>query len=246
MQQKSSYVWQIFRRRKVFLPVIHPVSEQAALQSIETSILAGADGVFLINQGMSTEELLEFIPVIRTQFPDLWMGVNLLGTDPAEVVDKVAHLPIGGIWSDNSYIDEQSDHQPAAERFRQARRRQGWLGLYFGGVAFKYQRHIPEPFLAAAAQKATTCVDVITSSGEGTGIPASLEKVRALRSGAGHHPMALASGISPENVADYLPLVDIFLVASEIETEPYSGILVPERTKLLADLIHGWRGTDGG
>jgi hypothetical protein len=35
-------------------------------------------------------------------------------------------------------------------------------------------------------------MDVITSSGPGTGYAASVEKARALRSGAGKHPLALA------------------------------------------------------
>ena len=61
-----------------------------------------------------------------------------------------------------------------------------------------------------------------------------------MRSGAGTHPLALASGVSPENVDGFLPYVDAYLVASEIETAKYSGILVPERTKLLAKKIHGW------
>ena len=38
-----------------------------------------------------------------------------------------------------------------------------------------------------------------------------------------------------------LPYVDAYLVASEIETEKYSGILVPERTHLLSQKIHRFR-----
>ena len=60
-----------------------------------------------------------------------------------------------------------------------------------------------------------------------------------MRAGADAHPLALASGVSPENVAGFLPYVDAYLVASEIETAKYSGILVPERTQLLAARIHG-------
>ena len=127
--------------------------------------------------------------------------------------------------------------------------RHGWAGLYFGGVAFKYQRTVPDSLLPDAARQATPWVDVITSSGPGTGYAASVEKAKALRSGAGRHPVALASGVSPENVAGFLPYVDAYLVASEIETAKYSGVLVPERTKRLAERIHGWeqdRGAPAG
>jgi predicted TIM-barrel enzyme len=120
------------------------------------------------------------------------------------------------------------------------RRRAGWQGLYFGGIAFKYQREVPDALLPDAARKASPWVDVVTSSGPGMGYAASIAKAKALRSGAGAHPLALASGVSPENVAGFLSYVDAYLVASEIETAKYSGILVLERTKLLADRIHAW------
>ena len=241
MDHKSSYIWQVFRRTKLFLPVIHPVSEDVALKSIETAIAADADGIFLINQGMSADEVLQFVPEVHRRFGNLWIGVNLLGIQPSEVVSRVSQLPVGGIWSDNAMIDEESEVQPAAELFRRARAQNGWMGLYFGGVAFKYQREVSDRLLPVAAKAAAPWMDVITSSGPATGMPASIEKVKALRVGAGKHPIALASVISPENVDQYLPLVDAFLVASELETECYSGKLVVERTKRLADRIHGWR-----
>ena len=230
----------VFGRSRVFLPVIHPVSKATAIQSIDTAVWAGADGVFLINQGMSSSQLLDFIPEVRRRHEELWIGVNLLESDPEDVMGLVANLPVGGIWSDNAAIDEQSDAQPAGERFRQARHKTGWKGLYFGGVAFKYQREVPASLLPDAARRASPWMDVITSSGPGTGCAATVEKARALRAGAGTHPLALASGVSPENIAGFLPYVDAYLVASEIETAKYSGILVPERTKLLAQRIHNW------
>jgi hypothetical protein len=233
-------IQKVFGRSRVFLPVIHPVTRETALQSIDTAVGSGADGIFLINQGMSSAQLLDFIPEVRRAHDKLWIGVNLLGSDPEVVIDLIARLPVGGIWSDNADIDEQSDAQPAGERFRQARHKARWDGLYFGGVAFKYQREVAACLLPDAARQASRWMDVITSSGPGTGYAATVEKARALRSGAGAHPLALASGVSPENVEGFLPFVDAYLVASEIETAKYSGILVPERAKLLAEKIHGW------
>jgi hypothetical protein len=238
MSSNTTVIHKVFRRSRVFLPVIHPVSRKTALASIQTAVAAEADGIFLINQGMTTFQLLDFIPEVRQTHPDLWIGVNLLGIPPEQVVRLVANLPVEGIWSDNAGIDELSDSQTSAERFQFARKQYGWNGLYFGGVAFKYQRPVPDARLPVAAQKATPWLDVITSSGDGTGQAATVQKARALRSGAGYHPLALASGVSPENVAGFLPYIDAFLVASEIETAKYSGVLVPEGTKLLAERIH--------
>ena len=60
---------QTFKRSRVFLPVIHPVSEDIALSSIQTAVEADADGIWLINQGMRTPELLAFIPTVHRLFP---------------------------------------------------------------------------------------------------------------------------------------------------------------------------------
>jgi uncharacterized protein len=243
MNENENVLRRVFGRSRVFLPVIHPVTKETAIQSIDAAVQFDADGIFLINQGMSSSQVLAFIPEVHRRHEDLWIGVNLLGLYPEEVIGLISTLPVGGIWSDNADIDERSDPQPAGERFRQARQETGWQGLYFGGVAFKYQREVPTSLLPDAARKATPWMDVITSSGPGTGYAATVEKAKALRSGAGGHPLALASGVSPENVGGFLPHVDAYLVASEIETAKYSGILVPERTKLLAERIHGWNGT---
>ncbi|MBF0451760.1 MAG: adenine phosphoribosyltransferase [Candidatus Magnetomorum sp.] len=240
MSQNDNALKRTFQRSRVFLPVIHPVDKQTALFSIKTAVESGADGIFLINQGMSTTQVLEFIPEVHLMYTSLWIGVNLLGTEPAEVIELIADLPINGIWSDNAGIDEFADVQPIGERFYKARQRTGWSGLYFGGIAFKYQREVPVPLLPDAAKKSAPWVDVITSSGPGTGFAASVEKAKLIRSGAGTHPLALASGVSPENIESFLPHVDAYLVASEIETTKYSGILLPDRTKLLADCIHAW------
>lgn len=235
-------IQQTFNRSRVFLPVIHPVSESIALSSIQTAVEAEADGIWLINQmGMrSPDELLAFIPQVHRFFPNLWIGVNLLGTPPDKMIGCIKDLPVGGIWSDNAKIDEYNDEQPDGIAFREAREKWGWKGLYFGGVAFKYQSEVPDHLLPVAARKAAPWMDVITSSGPKTGVAAPVEKAIALREGAGDHPIALSSGVSPENIDGFLPYVDAYLVASAIETEEYSGILVPERTTLLSQKIHAY------
>ena len=238
MSNEENALTRVFRRTRVFLPVIHPGSKKTALDSIWTAVESRADGIFLINQGMSAAQVLEFIPEVHQRFEGLWIGVNLLGIKPEAVIGRVSGLPVGGIWSDDADIDELSDAQPAGERFSAARERYGWKGLYFGGVAFKYQREVPDALLPDAARKAGPWMDVITSSGPATTIPAEREKAKALRSGAGKHPLALASGVSLENVDIFLPHVDAYLVASSIETGPSSGILVPELTRRLAERIH--------
>jgi hypothetical protein len=230
-----------FQRDRLFFPVIHPVSEQIALESVATAVACDADGVFVINQGMTSQRLIPLVVRIHERFPSLWLGVNFLGIHPDVALEKITQLPIDGLWADNAGIDERSHAQPYAERFCEARKRVGWTGLYFGGVAFKYQCDIPDSFLADAARCATPWVDVITTSGSGTGEAISLDKLKSLRKGAGDHPIALASGVTAENVTTFLPYVEAYLVATSIETYAGSGVLVPDRTKQLAEIIHSWQ-----
>ena len=81
-------------------------------------------------------------------------------------------------------------------------------------------------------------MDVITTSGPGTGQAAEPAKIAAIRAGAGDHPMALASGVTPENVDDYLPWVDAYLVATGISRD--FEHLDPARTRALVERVHGW------
>lgn len=106
--------------------------------------------------------------------------------------------------------------QVTANRIRNARDGGSWKGLYFGGVAFKGQRHVPDSDLGKAASIATHYMDVVTTSGRATGVAASTKKIEDMRAGCGNVAMALASGITPSNAADYLLLVDCFMVATGI------------------------------
>jgi predicted TIM-barrel enzyme len=77
-------------------------------------------------------------------------------------------------------------------------------------------------------------MDVVCTSGPGTGKAAQLDKLIAMRHGIGPGgAIALASGVTAENVRTYLPYVDAFLVGTGIEAR--FGVLDPSKlTDLLA------------
>lgn len=53
-------IQEVFGVRRVLLPVIHPISVHEAMMSVELAIRMGCKGVFVIDQGSSAEEVLEF------------------------------------------------------------------------------------------------------------------------------------------------------------------------------------------
>ncbi|MGE0758595.1 MAG: BtpA/SgcQ family protein [Pirellulaceae bacterium] len=202
-----------FSQRHVVLPVIHVESVDQALRNVAISVACACDGVFLINHHVSHAELLAVHSSVTAAYPGVWVGINSLGSEPLELFEE---LPpnVQGVWTDHAGVDERSSDQPYARRIAGAIARAHWRGLYFGGVAFKYQRDVDD--VAAAARLAAQYMDVVTTSGPGTGRAASVDKLRTMKSAIGASPLAVASGVTPENVRDYLDSVDAFLVATGI------------------------------
>ena len=202
-----------FTNRHVVLPVIHVASAEQARRNAAIARDAGADGVFLINHSIGSDTLLKIHGEIADLFPNWWIGVNCLDLDPETVFDRIS-TGVSGVWVDNSMIQEGQQDQPSAEAILAAQSENGWTGLYFGGVAFKYQRHVSD--LTMAAQVARRFMDVVTTSGPGTGKAAHVEKIRTMKEALGDFPLAIASGITPDNILDYLPCPDCYLVATGI------------------------------
>lgn len=223
---------EVFQRPHTILPVIHVSSQGQALRNAALARDAGADGVFLINHSGGWADLLAIHDVVSGALPGFWIGVNCLDLPPAGVFERISPR-VGGVWSDNAGIREDQHEQPEAAAVRAAQRRHAPECLYFGGVAFKYQRAVAD--LEAAARVARDWVDVPTTSGPGTGHAADVEKIRMLKAGLGGAPLAIASGITPENVGQFLPHADVFLVATGISRT--FDELDPGRLKSLVDAV---------
>ena len=235
--QTNSRLWQVFKNRHVVLPVIHVVSFDQARRNVAFAKDAGADGVFLINHAMGSDVLLKIHDGIANLYPDWWIGVNCLDLAPQEVFLRLSPR-VSGVWVDNAMIREDQQSQSEAEAVLKAKAKSSWPGLYFGGVAFKYQRHVSD--LAMAAKIAMQYMDVVTTSGSGTGEAARIEKIRTMKQALGDFPLAIASGITPANVRDYLSCSDCYLVATGIgkSFEELDPVLV----KRLIDTVRDYDG----
>jgi hypothetical protein len=225
----------VFPKGHIVLPVIHVVSQEQAHRNADIARRAGALGVFLINHSMGSGELLAIHESTSRLLPDWWIGVNCLDLSPVDVVRRVSYK-VAGIWSDNAMILETEHEQPEADEVMATIRETGWPGLYFGGVAFKYQRHVDD--LSQAARTARQYMDVVTTSGPETGKAAHVEKIRAMKAALGDFPLAIASGITPENVQDYLPFSDCYLVATGVSDsfEEFN----PDRVRALLNVVRTW------
>ena len=207
----------------VILPVIHVLDSEQARKNIEAALEGNCPGVFLINHDFEKEKLVPVIKDMRKAFPDTWIGVNFLAVTGKFAFPILGELQaegvqVDGYWADDARIDERrsDDDQPEADEIAAIRRSSGWNGLYIGGTAFKKQREVDPAQYARSARIASGFMDVVVTSGVATGHAADVAKIDTFRKNCGDTALGLASGITPENAAQYADAVDLFMVATGI------------------------------
>lgn len=234
---------------KIF-PVVHVQSLEQAVDQAALALSLRADGVFLIDHGVvGIHGLLGSFQAVRGAFPDAFVGLNFLsggsGSSYGIVADalnsgKLASAP-DALWVD----DARGANGFEGENVRRCElvRRTPELAAVqlYGGVSFKYTSAFSEDPAEAAVEMAaaTSYVDVPTTSGSGTGTAPTPQKLAAMKAVANGKPLAVASGISIENLHRYGSSVDEILVASSVEKRCRPGAF---DEKALAELVAGVHG----
>jgi hypothetical protein len=190
--------------RTEIIPVIHMINQNQVMTNVDTCVECGVEKVFLINHVVTVQQLLDCALTIKLKYPKLWVGVNMLGTSTEDAL--TIDLPeIDGVWCDASITP------------RKAKIYRNFKGLFFGGLAFKYQ---PQPDdLESACIESKQATDVSTTSGPATGKAADVEKIKQIREYLGNHPMAIASGVSIQNIDSYKGIANYLLVASSVTSK---------------------------
>jgi hypothetical protein len=181
------------------IPVIHMINENQVLTNVETCLSCGIEKVFIINHQTTSEELIKCVKRVKDTYPTLWVGINMLDKYVEDAI--LYEFDFDGLWCDQSIKLEDYKYR----KFK---------GILFTGLAFKYQ---PQPKdIELACKESILTSDVSTTSGPGTGKAADINKILELRKHLGEHPMAIASGVSIDNIENYKGVVDYLLVASSI------------------------------
>lgn len=210
------------------IPVIHMLDYHQVVVNVNTCLECGIEKVFIINHQVSESRLLTCAYKVKEENPKLWVGVNLLNVP---ILRAVKHTYANRGDSNNPLIDGLWCDETMFDRCNVERK---FKGMLFTGVAFKYQ---PQPSdLKEACRRAKLSTDVATTSGPGTGEPADVEKIKLMRKYLGDHPMAIASGVSVENIDNYKGLANYLLVASSI-TDHNEMIIKEKLIELKSKLI---------
>ncbi len=237
-----STFYRVFRKSRVLLAVNHIESVDQALENTRVAFGEGADGVFLINHSISSGKLREVYYEVRKEVPGGWLGLNFLSTPLMRLIGGILPDDADGFWTDNA------GYQPAAndavflprtlDELRKKRNGPVNHQLYFGGISFKGQHDTAD--IPAACKAATECqpfVDVITTSGTKTGVPPELDKIEAMHEVLAGHPLAIASGLSPDNVEPYLRFTSAILCATGM-SHSFTRF-DPIKVRNMARLVHG-------
>lgn len=218
----------VLRQRQV-LPVIHYLNSQQAHAEADLAFRVGADGVFLISHNGRNAEMLDVSKAIKARYPHKQIGLNLLGEDALTTLLAVEQAGLDLAWADDPGVTSAGWTELGAVLAHYLRN-SGTTVTFFGSVAFKYQAHEPEP--GRAAELAAMNGMLPTTSGPRTGEPPALTKAQRMHQALAGGRLAVASGMSPENVADYLPYFTHYLVATGVASDKHHF-----DESLLADFI---------
>lgn len=212
------------------IPVVHHRDEQTTFEQLGIARELGADGAFLISHRGEDAEVVRIASLMALYDQDFPVGINLLSTNPLEALRAAREARIPMVWADSFGVDSGGFTAMGNDCAAALR----WMGptdieiAAFAGVAFKHQRHEPNP--AEAARRARNAGFIPTTSGSATGVAADTSRVRAM-SEAVNGGLALASGVTPENYAEYADLVSHVLVATGVSKNEYE--IDPERLSAL-------------
>jgi hypothetical protein len=204
-------------------PVIHHRDIETTLANVELARKYRCSGVFLIDMnGGKRDELFAVGHIINKRTAELYkaigysyegfkLGINDLSSKELFTIED--STPFGYVWVDNPGVTSKGANSHALN-VNHLVDVNGSI-RFFGSVAFKTQDYEPDP--AQAAINARNLGWVVVTSGPRTGSPPDVEKIKTMKEALGDDgELALASGITPDNVDEFLPYVDYFLVATGI------------------------------
>jgi len=223
---------------KSLIVALHSKSVSHALEWAEIAYQNGAHGVAVVTHFIESTEWLDAIEKIKEKYPYHKAILNIIQLDPKLIFEAMT-LPNtifpDGIWTDKSdWIKPGNENWADMTLKIQEEMWREWL--YFGWLDFKYQGPLAESDYPKAIAQAKKYLDVITTSGPGTGEAADVEKVKKIKNLAWDFPFALASGVDAHNIKGYIEYVDAFIVATGISKDYYN--LDPEKVLELSTIIY--------
>lgn len=203
-------------------PVIHVGSQNQnlALENAKIAADCQCQGVFLISMEGDDNIIPPLANTVQSTFPQLNVGINLLQHSPTAALQKALDHKLSATWADQTLFTDKPTAAQTDEIFKIQKIRENTPHhQIFTSVSFKYQKSDPNP--GQSAKLAASYGFIPTTSGPGTGQAASTGKLENLRAALGEKPLAVASGVTPDNIQNHIGLVTHILVATGISRSFY-------------------------
>lgn len=197
-------------------PVIHVRNEYLAISEFAVAQMHGADGVFFISHHGEDDLVMRLAVSLKPLANGMKLGVNLLSTPTLAAAKRACEAGVEMFWADDAGVtsaglDDKGRALVVLSKLYPATQ-------VFASVAFKYQPVEADP--AAAAKSAQLAGFIPTTSGAATGCAPAVDKIQAM-SKATSGLLAVASGMTPENIAGYAPHLSHCLVATGVSIDNY-------------------------
>ena len=210
----------------ILIPVIHHIDCATTRRNAALCIEAGCEYVSLIQMDGKDILLDAAISTLQNNFPKLEIIVNRLSSKIHESVminsDREVHT-----WADDGDVSSSviGKNAKVAESSRNLFYEwakvdsEQFVPRIFCSIAFKYQKEENNPSLAAL--NAHNLGFIPTTSGPATGIAADIKKIKKIAEALPSKCLAIASGISAENIEIYRPYAKYFFVNTSISRDYY-------------------------
>lgn len=194
-------------------PVIHVRDSIQVCENVAMAREAGCAGVMLIAMdGRNDNSDHAAMRLVGNPLhPGFKIGVNYLGVTPIEALRRAMANHYDALWLDEQLFSAGTITGEGLGFIQPERNIE-----VFAAVAFKGQPHDHAPGLSALVAASVGLIP--TTSGPDTGMMATIEHVKGCqRTPPG--PLAIASGITPLNVHQYLPFVTHILVNTGVSKD---------------------------
>ncbi len=216
---KLDRVKNVFGKTKnILLPVLSCYSENQYIENINNLYPYFKEkkisGIFLLSTNIEIEHFESMYVKVKQLYPDFWMGINLIGFNIIQVLEFVKKYNPDGIWVDNSYLYD-INNLGICEIILNQFKKYNWKGLYFGGVMFKYTSACND-YNEEIIKITNNYMDVLTTTGDGTGIQITDNKLDFIHNNINDICIGIASGIDENNIKKISEKANIFIVRTSI------------------------------
>lgn len=82
----------VFPEKNVLLTVVHASTLEQTIENVRIAVDSNVHGIFLIGHSMPSIELARIVKKVRSEFTEVWLGVNFLDLRPRQAFQTIGKL----------------------------------------------------------------------------------------------------------------------------------------------------------